>query len=308
VSGVSTERALEAVYHVTLDSVTADMRARLGRPNLPLMLPPVTSAPAIRVEAYDERALLAGLRGTIAFQRGDQATALSHWKKAIELGTDDAGLCFRYAVLTEDRAALEKAVALDPALDDARYKLALMEKSEGHAEAAVTHLRAMHDVAASRAFLYWMSLSDALLELGRRAEAKQAAVRAASAASTDAERRRASELEWMAETELAVEFNGREARTIRVPVNAPRNPFVEAGDRVRSAEATLEHVECEDRGLRVKVRAGGNEMTLAVPDPSRVQIRNAGGIEFELTCGPQQGRNVLVEYTAAGVLRGLELR
>jgi hypothetical protein len=54
--------------------------------------------------------------------------------------------------------------------------------------------------------------------------------------------------------------------------------------------------------------AAGSPLVLSVPDPSRVQIRNAGGIAFEFTCGPQQGRKVLVEYTAAGVLRGLELR
>ncbi len=30
--------------------------------------------------------------------------------------------------------------------------------------------------------------------------------------------------------------------------------------------------------------------------------------EFEFICGPQEGRAVLVEYAASGVLRGLELR
>ena len=30
--------------------------------------------------------------------------------------------------------------------------------------------------------------------------------------------------------------------------------------------------------------------------------------KFEVVCGPQEGRAVLVEYAASGVLRGLELR
>ena len=50
-------------------------------------------------------------------------------------------------------------------------------------------------------------------------------------------------------------------------------------------------------------------LTLAVPDPSRVQIRNAGAVAFEFICGPQEARKVLVEYAPAGsILRGLEFR
>ena len=112
----------------------------------------------------------------------------------------------------------------------------------------------------------------------------------------------------MASTELAVEFDGKQARTVRVPLNTQRNPFIERGDKIQSTEATLDQVDCGDDGIRVKLRAAGGPLTLTVPDPARVQIRNAGGIEFEFTCGPQQGRKVLVEFTAAGILRGLELR
>ena len=44
-------------------------------------------------------------------------------------------------------------------------------------------------------------------------------------------------------------------------------------------------------------------LTLAVPDPSRVQIRNGGGVEFEFTCGPQTGRKVMVEYAPERLLQ-----
>ena len=50
-------------------------------------------------------------------------------------------------------------------------------------------------------------------------------------------------------------------------------------------------------------------LTLAVPDPSRVQIRNAGSVAFEFVCGPQEPRKVLVEYApATAIVRGLEFR
>ena len=50
-------------------------------------------------------------------------------------------------------------------------------------------------------------------------------------------------------------------------------------------------------------------LTLVVPDPSRVQIRNAAAAAFEFTCGPQEPRTVLVDYAASTlVLRGLTLQ
>jgi tetratricopeptide (TPR) repeat protein len=309
-TGTSSENALMSVYRVTPDEFAADARSRLSRANPATPIAALLiSAAAIRTEATNGAALLAGLRGTQAFDHNDRATALAEWKKAIDLGTDDAGLCYRYAVLADDRAALERTLALDPAFDDARYKLALLEKSEGHLQSAVAHLRKMNAPTGERAFGYWIALGDAQLDLGRRADARESFAQASAAATTDAQRTRAAELDWMARTELAVEFDGKQAHTIRVPVDGPaRNPFIESGDRAKSAEATLEHVECGDDGIKVKLVAAGSPLLLAVPDPSRVQIRNAGGIEFEFTCGPQQSRKVLVEYTTSGVLRGLELR
>jgi tetratricopeptide (TPR) repeat protein len=309
-TGSSTDTALASVYRTTADLLASDARARLARPNPPVPVAAVElPAASIQLELANGAALLAGLRGTVAFNRGDRAAALAEWKTAIDLGTDDAGLCFRYAMLTEDRAALERTLTLDPSLDDARYRLALIEKSAGHLESAVAHLRKMQTPSGERAFGYWIALGDALLDLGKRSEAKQAFAKAAGVATSDAERKRAAELDWMASTELAVEFEGKQAHTIRVPVDAqPRNPFIESGDKAKSAEATLEHIECGDDGIKVKLIAAGEALILSVPDPSRVQIRNAAGVEFEFTCGPQQGRKVLVEYTATGVLRGLELK
>jgi hypothetical protein len=312
VSGSSAETALMSVYRTTPAEFAADAFSRVTHPNppTPIVLPEQTAA-AIHVDPANGEALLAGLRGDIAFGRGDRTEALAQWKRAIDLGTDDPGLCYRYAVLTDDRGAMERAIALDPGFDEVRYKLALLDKSEGHIASAVEHLYQMKTPPAERAFHYWITLGDALLDLDRRAEAKRAAAQAAIAARTDEERKRAANIDWMASTELAVEFDGKQAHTVRVPIeSAPaRNPFIESGDKAKSAVATLEQVDCADDGsIKVNLMAAGAPLVLSVPDPSRVQIRNAGGIQFEFTCGPQQGRNVLVEYTAAGVLRGLELR
>jgi hypothetical protein len=175
------------------------------------------------------------------------------------------------------------------------------------------HLRAMRLPPVNQAWLYYSTLANALLDLGDRAGAKQAAAEARRHAASDTERARAVQLAYFADTELSVEIvsdsqGRREFRTVRVPVNAPpRNPFIEAGDEAQRTEAKLERIDCPDSGIRVRVTTASGPLTLSIPDPSRVQIRNGGGEKFEFVCGPQHGRAVLIEY-AAGVLRGLEFR
>jgi tetratricopeptide (TPR) repeat protein len=260
--------------------------------------------------------------GVIALERHDAAQAETYWRKALALGIEDAALCFRYATLADERglpseivrAALDRAVALRPQFDEARFRLAHLDKNEGKAAAAVDHLRRMRLPAPDRAWAYYTTLADALLDLGRRDEAKQAAVEAMRHAASDADRARAAQLAWLAESEVRVEIAAdqegrRHFRTVRVPVKAPlRNPFIEAGDDARSIEATLKEVQCSAEGLRVAVSTAQGPLVLSVPDPSRVEIRNAGGVKFEFVCGPQKPRPVLVEYAAPSILRGLELK
>ena len=108
--------------------------------------------------------------GTLALRKGDRETARREWKQAIDEGVDDANLCYRYAILAQDsgisadeiRPALKRAIALSPGFDDARYSLALLESNAGHYETAVTHLRAMRNVARTRAYAYWTAMAYAL--------------------------------------------------------------------------------------------------------------------------------------------------
>jgi tetratricopeptide (TPR) repeat protein len=260
----------------------------------------------------------AGL-GAIALSRGDRNGARVEWKRAIEQGIEDPELCYRYAALAQDaglghgdiRPALERAVNLRPDYDDARYSLALLELNTGHHEAAVAQFRAMKKIAPSRAYSYWIGLSYSLNELDRRDEAKKAALEARMHASTPEERVRVSELIHMAETDLAVRFT-RDASgqaqlaTARAPHNqAGWNPFIEPDDRMRRVEGTLREIQCGGTGLRIGVAAPEGPLTLVIPDPSRVQMRNAPA---EFTCGQQAPRRVTVEYAAPDVVRGIEFR
>jgi len=259
--------------------------------------------------------------GAIALRRGDLAAARTEWKEAIDRGIKDSTLCYQFAVLAENagvppveiRMVLERAIALKPDYDDARYKLALLEKNAGHYELAVNQLRAMIRISPARAYNYWIALADALNELGRREEAVTATQKAAQAASTPAERERAAELAYYAKTDLSVAFardaNGRQQMvTTRIPHDSTDwNPFIEPSDDIRRVQGTLRRVDCGDE-MRISVETATGRLTLAIPDPSHVQMRNAPA---EFVCGAQkEKKTVLVEYSATdkksdGIVRGL---
>ena len=261
--------------------------------------------------------------GTIALRWGDPGTARTEWKQAIAEGVTDASICYRYALLAEQagaapeevRGALARAVELQPDFDDARYSLALLEKSSGDYRKAVADLRAMKSVGRGRAYGYWIAMADSLNELGAREEAKAAAREAEQQATTAAERSHAAQLAYIAETDLGVQFardaNGRAHMvTTRVPHAASNwNPFIEAGDDLRRAEGTLRDIECSGDVIWFVIQTPAGVLRLGVQDPSRVQIRN-GPPDF--VCGPQpEATAVKVEYAVSregSAVRGIEFR
>lgn len=264
--------------------------------------------------------------GTIALRRGDRIGAEQRWKEAIDKGATDAGLLYRYAVLADEqgmsqheiRRTLERAVALEPGFDDARYKLALLENNAGEYAAALEDLRSMRSPSRQRAFAYWSATANALTELNQRDEAERAAKKTLECAQTDGERSLALQLAYVAKTDLTVQFaedaNGQERLiTTRIPHGASGfNPFIDPKDHVRRVEGTLREVQCGGGQLTgFVIGTPDGLLTVAVPDPLHVLVRN-GPAEF--TCGPQIAMRVRVEYAAApstteaGVLRGMEFR
>jgi hypothetical protein len=354
VSGMSGEAALATVYGKTAGQAESDVRAWLDRAAAtPLTLPPA-EAPASTAEISRTRLRLllatllldSGERGraeaiyrdlpldgpeagdvhaglaVLAYYAGDRTGAREHVARAVELGATDDALLFRYAALAgnagwpqeELRPALERAIAIRPEFDDARFQLALMAKNEGHFEAAIAHLQAMKTVAPSRAFAYWSAMSDALNASGRFADAEKAAEAAMTHARSGEERVRATELSYLARTEVAVQLMPDEAgRPRMVTTRVPRqttdwNPFVDPRDDVRRAAGRLREIDCSGGKTRFLVETAGGRIALTIPDPTRVQMRNAPD---EFTCGPQEGRAVSVVYAAAldgGILRGIEFK
>jgi len=138
----------------------------------------------------------------------------------------------------------------------------------------------MQNVAPKRAYAYWTAVADQLLELDRRDEARAAALQAREHASTPSEKSLASQLAYMAETDLAVQVtrdgDGRaKLATTRAPHNTPIwNPFIEPGDRMQRTEGTLKEIQCDGQLIRVSVTTAAGTLALTLPDPARVQLRN----------------------------------
>ncbi|HLJ47964.1 MAG TPA: tetratricopeptide repeat protein [Bryobacteraceae bacterium] len=352
-SGVPSDYALTATYNEKLEAIRDDLRAWTGRSAYPAVafarVPPVAStAETSELSSFESRLLLADLLlacgeldraerlyrelaredpsdadaaaalGSIALRRKDLEVARREWKRAIELGVNDAALCFEYAVLAENaslkpdeiRPALERAVTLRPDFDNARYVLGLLEKNTGHFEAALAQFHAMRAISPGRAFQYWVAVSSSNEELGRHEEAKAAAIEAARHALTAGERAYASELAYISETDVAVRFT-RDARgnpvlaTTRKPRNSDTfNPFIEPGDQIRRLDGSLRDIDCGPPTKFVVIGPQG-PVTVTMADPTRVQIRNGPG---EFTCGAQPLQPVTIEYNSTGVLRGLEFR
>ena len=264
----------------------------------------------------------AGL-GAVAAARKQPDEARKLWKRAVDLGLKDAAICFRYAELLDSdssrredrRAALQRAVALRPDFDDARWILALLEQNSNRPEAALAQLQAIQEIVPARAFAYWCAMADALTAMGRGDEAKAAADRAAARAATAEERAYAARLAYIAETHLAVRLTRDAAGkpqmvTTRVPNNAVVfNPFIEPADDLRRVRGTLLEVACGQSELRITLDTPDGRLSLTIPDPTRVQMRHA---PETFVCGPQPGNPVLVEYAAVkgkdGIVRGVEFQ
>jgi tetratricopeptide (TPR) repeat protein len=360
-SGVESSRAIKDVYGTSLESITRDLQAAVNQRRLNAMTLPAIAPPNVAVEQRElsemqSSALLADLLlaegefdraqtlyqdlarrspenarnlaalGSIAFRRGNTASALQFWRQAIEKGITDAGLCYRYAVLAQDaglppeeiRHSLELALHLKPDFDDAHYKLALLENTEGDFVSGVRQLQAMRTIMPDRAYAYWTAMAYALTELDRRPEAERAAAEALKAARNASERSTATQLAYVARTDLTVQFatdasGHSQLVTTRVPHGSTNwNPFIEPTDRIRRVEGTLREVECSQgqlTGFQVDTQDGRIE--LSVSDPQRVMIRN-GPSEF--TCGTQTARRLEVEYAMSkgserkGLLRGMLFR
>jgi tetratricopeptide (TPR) repeat protein len=263
--------------------------------------------------------------GTIALRQNDRAEALDLWRRAIKLNVQDADLCYRYGLLADEaglniqeaKIGLERAIALAPNFDDARYHLALLEYRAADYRSALENLRKMAvPKDPRRLYGYWTAMASSLLELQENDEAHKVALQAAQAAQNDHDRAAALQMSYVASTELNVQFStDADGRSRMVTTRIPRgakdwNPFIEPSDSLQHARGKLSRVLCtNDKLTGFLLLTPNGAVTLDVADPSRVLMRNS---PTEFYCGPVSDKSVAADYAVVktpeqtrNILRGM---
>jgi Flp pilus assembly protein TadD len=233
----------------------------------------------------------------VAMRRKDAEAARRHFERAIALGARDGATYFEYAMLLRDTGAppeevtqtLERAVAVNPAHAEAHFILGVRASDAGRFSDAVTHLERATQILPRQAY-FWQALSYAYYRLGRTGDARQAALRALRAATTDHEVNMARGTLDRIDRAPARTEESRRAQVITPESwNAPKGDATLSGELVR--------VDCAGTSARLHVRSGGKVAVLQIANPRSVVIRGGPG-ERTLTCGAQNNLPVTVEFRA----------
>jgi len=112
--------------------------------------------------------------GYLAWQQGKVDEAKEHFGEALEQGSDDSLMMYQYATLLEAGGApskqvldlLERALALNPQLSDARYTLGLIAASQNQCTLAVSTLSPLKTITVDRAFPLYTALTYCDIQLG----------------------------------------------------------------------------------------------------------------------------------------------
>ncbi len=153
-------------------------------------------------QAKPENAEVRESLGYLAWQKGNEAEARLQFRQAFQNGSNNAVMLYQYASLVEAtpqgeaaegdsaRAALSKALDLDPDYADARLQLALLDFRAGHYRLASDNLTNIKVVKPEQAYCYYSVLAYSSYRLGKIEEARTAAVAAqAYADSSEKEQR-----------------------------------------------------------------------------------------------------------------------
>lgn len=226
--------------------------------------------------------------GYAALRERQIELARERFARAVKLGSSNAPMYVDYAGLlhlagaqtTELIPLYRKAAELDPSLDNAHRRLAFCLVKEGAYAEAVHHFAMTRKIEPEEAFSFFGAASYAYERLNRLPDAIQAMEKARSYARNPGEKEKA---------ELAL------ARLQRQEQKA-QTPELLLGD-VKKLEGRLERVDCVSGSARLRVRSGGKLVRIAMPNPSAVILKGAGGATVEFTCGLQRPtRKVVVTY------------
>ncbi len=234
------------------------------------------------------------LLGAIALRKADYGAARGHLERAIALGGAGARTQFEYAMLVRDtkgpdalvEQSLRQAVSIEPGFAEAWLVLGnwLLEKGRAREAAECLEKAAALDARRSAA---WEAWGRALLDLGERQRAREAASGALLSASAPEQREMA--LALMREIETRPAPAPKPAPAVQTPAGwQPRE-----GDA--RAEGRLVSIGCEDTRLlfriEVKPRTAKTPavaVLLETSKPNLVMLRGKTEGRREFVCGEQK--------------------
>jgi tetratricopeptide (TPR) repeat protein len=246
-------------------------------------------------QSRPELALVA--RAYLALQQSSPEEALPLFERAIAAGVGSPGLLLQYAILMREskadetvvEQAFEKAAAAGSA--EAAYLLGMRRSAAGRHAEALESLEAAAKAMPDRADV-WHALAYARQRSGAIEGSRFAARQALLAAESPQELDMALALLESIDAAMAPQ-QGLTASS-KPAVYAPPTWDNPKGDSL--SEGLLRYVECEGTTARLSIESEGRLLVLSVLNPRKVVWRNAPGGNFELTCGPQAPRPVVVEY------------
>jgi tetratricopeptide (TPR) repeat protein len=242
--------------------------------------------------------------------------ARRHFARAAELGSKNPRLYFDYAmVLLElgegDRAAiapLKKAVDLDPEYQDAQRYLAYSLLRDRQYQQAMDHFGKVKHIKAEQVSAFYHGIAYAEFHMEKFDDASKAAELAKKYARNLEEMVAADDILRLLDHEKArrATIANRAVAPVVAPDSRPAErqvsestkPLVRRSDRPPSASVlgTLRQVDCLGKVVRLRVSAHQKQILLAIRDKSNVAIKGSQTGTLDLTCGPQKGKLVTVEY------------
>ncbi len=307
---VSEQISAEPAPAFDVKLIQADLTDRPGNEaQIQKMLGDLTQEEPGRPEAYVALAYL-------ALRQNHIEAAQRNFDKAFALGARDTGMLWDYARISEQNnapaalQALSELLVKQPERVDARIELAAMQLRAGHAPAALQALAPVRKVTSAEAGRFFTLLAYAHFQNGDTEEARKAAQRVASLATTAEDRSRADQLLKYLDGEKL-----DRAKTAALTAAGPgdRAPLLTRRQAEETSSSGTEQaakpsitgsfvqLDCEGAKARIVLLSGNRKTTFLIQDPTRIQVigptDKAG--KMDLTCGPQKPATVRVEYEPA---------
>lgn len=265
--------------------------------------------------------------GYDALRRGKPGEAQQHFGKAFDLGTKNPRLLWDYGRMAAGESAargsqvLERLLEVEPGRTEARVELAALYVMQRRATDALKSLQPVKAVSPEVAPRFFKVLAFALAESGNREEAAKAARRMLAQARSPAEKNEAESLLRSLERAGAApppmaameEAGGGERPALsrpdapgRSPVpSAPLRTAAEPVPELGTAKGRFVELQCEGGGAKMWLESAPGRTAYLIDDPGQVTVVGVAGGKVDMTCGPQKGLPVSVEYDPAGAAPGV---